>query len=87
MSVKLRKNRISRFILQRKRFIKLVPLQNMMLGEEQIRDSLVKECSTKVAIFSSTSGELLAADPGYFTIKELTMIPFSGADPCSTLGV
>ena len=38
--------------------------QNLMLQEDEIKDSVVKECSTKVAIFSPQTGVVLAADPG-----------------------
>lgn len=39
-------------------------VQNSMLNEEQIQESLLKECHTKVALFCLSSGNILASDEG-----------------------
>ncbi|XP_063682657.1 uncharacterized protein LOC134817448 [Bolinopsis microptera] len=44
-------------------------VQNMMLNEEQIKESLLKECHTKAALFCPSSGNPLAADQGFDHFK------------------
>lgn len=41
----------------------------MMLSEDQIKESLVKECTTRVAMFCPSSGDLLASDQGFSQFK------------------